>query len=69
MRVVFFEREILEHKIVDGGDVRIQSHHRSLARFAAKLFLRLFEVIGVQVQIPKGMHKLARLQSGDLCDH
>ncbi len=69
MRVVFFQFKIFENKIVNILNIRVHFHFRQCAWFARELLVRLLEMIGVQMQVAKGMHKLARAQAGDLGDH
>jgi len=69
MRVVAFQREILELKIVDVLHRRIQLHLRQRTRFARELELRLFQMIRVEMQIAEGVDKIARFQVAHLCHH
>ena len=62
MRVVADQFEILELEIVDVLHRRIQLHLRQRARLAGELQLRLFEVIGVEVQVAEGVDECAWLQ-------
>ena len=69
MGVVFLEGKILEDKVVNVGDCRVEAHHRLLARLAGELFLRLFKMIGVKMEIAKGMHKIPYLKTRHLSKH
>jgi hypothetical protein len=69
VRIVSFKREVLILESKKVFNVRIQLHHRQGAWLTGELQFRLIEMIFIEVQIPKGMDKVAGLKAADLCDH
>ena len=69
MRIITDKRHVLKAKREQIPHGRIEPQPRQGARLTRKLFARLLEVIRVEVQISKRMHKVARFQSADLGHH
>jgi hypothetical protein len=65
-RVVAFQGEVLEFEVVDVFDGGIQVHLRQWARVADELEFRLFEMIGVEMQIAEGVDEFTGFQIADL---
>ncbi len=69
MRIVALQCEILVAEIVDVFDLRVQVHFGQRPEVTRKLFPDLILMVLIDVQIAKGVHKIARFQSGDLRHH
>jgi hypothetical protein len=69
MRIVAFEHEILDAEAEQIAYRCLQSHRRQGTRSTRQLQARLFEMIAVQVCIPKCMHEIARPVAADLRQH
>src|SRR5678816_1888515 len=69
MRIITFEREILETKIINVADTWIEAHRRQWTRLTRELEARLFEMIRVKVQIAERVHEGVGPQAADLRDH
>ncbi|MEY2598027.1 MAG: hypothetical protein RLZZ142_286 [Verrucomicrobiota bacterium] len=69
MRVVPFEGEVREAEVGDLAYGRVEDHAGKRARFAGELKGGLIEVIFVEVEIPEGVDKFARLKRTDLGHH
>src|SRR4051812_22466947 len=69
MRLIIEQFEILELEIVNISDRGVELHAWQWARFASQLQPGLFEVVGVQVEIAKGMDEGSRLELANLGDH
>ena len=69
VRVVAFEGEILEDKILEACAGGIEAHPRQGAALAGELQAGLLEVVGVEVEIAEGVNKRARLEPADLRNH
>src|SRR6266567_1454983 len=60
MRVVADEIEIFELEIIDVFDARVQPHAWQRSAITRKLFMRLIEMISIQMQIAECVDKFAR---------
>ena len=69
VRVVAFESEILEDKILEACAGGIENHARQGTALAGKLQAGLLEVVGVEVEVAEGVNKCAGLKTADLRDH
>ena len=69
VRIVADQFKILELEVVYVFHRRIQFHLRQRTRLARELQLRLLKMIGVEMQVAKGVDEVARLQSANLRDH
>lgn len=69
MWIVTFKAEVL---IAEGEEVfyfGIQPHGGQGARFPGELEARLVEVVGVEVEVAKGVDEVSRLKITNLGDH
>src|SRR5512145_2875315 len=62
MRIVAFQREVLELETEDVAHRGVDLHGRQRARLARQLQCGLFHVVGIQVRVAEGMHEIARLE-------
>src|SRR5208282_2673557 len=69
MRIVAGQLEISVLEIMDVLHARVQFHLRQRPGLAGELQARLFEVIGIEVQVSEGVDEGARPQLADLGDH
>src|ERR1044071_2396514 len=69
VRIIADQFEILVFEFVNVFHRGVELHLRQRTRFARELQLRLFQVIGVEVKIAKGVHEGAGFQLADLGDH
>src|SRR5437764_7213408 len=69
MRIVIAQGEILEAKIVDAFDGRVQLHPRQRPEIARQLLARLLEMVPVKMQIAKGVNEFGRTQLAYLRHH
>ncbi len=69
VRVVAFEGEVLEDKILEACAGGIERHARQGAALAGELQAGLLEVVGVEVEVAEGVNERAGLEAADLRDH
>src|SRR3989338_1573610 len=69
MRVIPFQREILELELENISHARIEQHRRQRARLTQQLLARLFHVVRINVRIAKGVHEITWLESAYLRHH
>src|SRR5262249_15581499 len=69
MRIITDQLKILEAKVVDLLDRRVQLHPWERARLTGELKFCLFHVVAVEVQVSEGVYEFARLEAADLRDH
>ena len=69
MRVVAFQSEILEDKVLETRASGVENHSRQRAALARELQASLLEVVGVEVEVAKGVNKGSRTKTADLSDH
>lgn len=58
--LISYKLEILKLEIEDIRHMRIKVHLGQLEGFARELFLRLFQMIGIQMRIAKSVNELTR---------
>lgn len=68
-RIIILKGEILVLKVEDALYAGINLHHRQWFRLSCKLQSDLFEVVEIQMRVPRGVYELSRFQSCDLCNH
>src|SRR5260370_316165 len=69
MRMVVQQFEILEFEVVNVLNFRIQAHLRQGPGVASQLFFGLLDVVGVEVEVAKGVNERAGFEVADLGDH
>ena len=69
VRVVAFESEILEDKILEACAGGIESHPWQGTALTGELKAGLLEVVSVEVEVAEGVNKCAGLKTADLRDH
>ena len=69
MGLVVEQFEVIEGEVIDRPDLRIDLHARERKRGATQLELGLLEMIGIEMEVAKGVHKFAGFVSTDLRDH
>ena len=67
--IVVLELEVIDGEGIELGDGWIDPHRGECARSAAQLFLGLFDVIVVEVQITKGVDEFTGLVATHLGEH
>ncbi len=67
--LVIDQFKVIEFKVVDRLNVGVEFHFGEWMGGASELKLCLFEVIGVEVEVAKGVDKVTGLVSADLGDH
>ena len=60
MRIVVEESKILEFKVLDAFDCRIQLHPRQPPTLATQLLARLLEMVGIEMDVAKSMDEISR---------
>lgn len=69
MGVIAFELDIFVLEVFEGFDFGVELELWSRARFTGELFVNLFEVVAVDVQVSEGVNELAGFEPGDLRQH
>ena len=69
VRLIADQFKVFVFEIEQGVYIGIKLHEWQWKWFSSELLFRLFQVIGIQMGIAKGMNKLARLQASYLGDH
>ena len=69
MGLVTDEFEVLKGEAVDIGDLGIDLHSGERVGLAGELELGLLEMVGVEMEVAKGVDKLAGLIPTNLCEH
>lgn len=69
MRLIAFEREILETEIVDIVDIWIDAHCRERIWLTCNLLMHLVEVIKIDMRVAESVYELPWLKAAHLRDH
>lgn len=69
MWIVIQKLHIFVAELVEGVDVRVQNNCGQWAWVTRQLETGLFEVVGVKVEVTKGVDEFARFQAGYMGDH
>ena len=67
--IVVVETEVIETEAVDFSDFRVDPEFRQWPRFTGELEAGLFEVVGVEVDVTKGVNKVAWFVVADVGHH
>jgi len=69
MTLIVEKLNVIHGEVVNVLNIRIEPETREWERLARKLFLHLFDVVQVDVNVPESMDELSYVESANLGNH